>query len=214
MSVSNNDLLKRAFQASPRYQPKSAAVLNRAIELGFELEDNIDKSLLWIAEKSLIVDVSESALPDGWIECFTEEGYKYYWNDQNEESSWVNPNLFQYQTLFQNRRAEVLSGQRSIEKTITSTTTTAAIPSVPQVADAEPDHPTFSQPKRVVRANSLPPRRIESSTLDVNDDEKDNAENVKSNNVPEVSSRMGGKSVSVDQRMIDEVGIEDTYRNS
>jgi hypothetical protein len=206
MSLSSNDLLKRAFQASPRYQPKSANVLHRAVELGFDPEDSIDSSLLWIAEKSLQTDTSDGALPEGWIECYSDEGYKYFWNDQNEESSWVHPNLFQYQTLFQKLRADIVSGQRPIDTA--SSTIVASVESTPPLAvDRSETITAFSQPKRLVRANTLPPQRVVQGDKEEDgiDDELKNDKT--SNNVLDFSRRDGVKAVSVDQRMIDEVHL-------
>ena len=211
MSLSSNDLLKRAFQASPRYQPKSAAVLNRAIELGFDPEDPVDSSLLWIAEKSLQTETSERALPDGWIECYTDEGYKYFWNDQNEESTWVHPNLFQYQTLFQKLRADIVSGQRPADSAGYNTAAAPAVSIPPIAVDHIESTTAFSQPKRLVRANTLPPQRFLQGDKE-EDGNDDDLENVKtSNNVPDFSRRDGGKSVSVNQRIIDEVRRSNRY---
>jgi hypothetical protein len=47
-------------------------------------------------------------LPNGWVECYTEEGYKYYWSEENSESCWINPNLLSYQKLFEKLKSEAV----------------------------------------------------------------------------------------------------------
>ena len=108
-SKSSNDLLMKAFQSSPRGTPrKSPVVINRAIELGMNPDDELDINLIWIAEKSLQNNLNEMVLPNGWVECYTEEGYKYYWSEENSESCWINPNLLSYQKLFEKLKSEAV----------------------------------------------------------------------------------------------------------
>ena len=76
------------------------ATANRALEIGIE-----DDRLLWIARQSL-----EAALPDGWVECQSEDGYIYYYNDVTNESVWEHPNLDYYKTLYQQQLQLLKSG--------------------------------------------------------------------------------------------------------
>jgi predicted nucleic acid-binding Zn-ribbon protein len=78
----------------------SPAVLNRSLELGMSPEE--DSDLMWIAIKSL-----QAALPKGWIECRTEDDYKYYWNEETDESLWTSPVLPYYSELFKKLKTEM-----------------------------------------------------------------------------------------------------------
>jgi len=95
-----NDMKTRANSNSQFLQ--SPAVMNRAIELG--IDPNEDKEYLWIAVKSL-----QSKLPNGWLECKTDEGYTYYWNENTEESIWTNPLLPFFSELFQKIKYETIN---------------------------------------------------------------------------------------------------------
>ena len=79
---------------------ESPAVTNRALELGMSIDD--DKDLMWIAVKSL-----QTNLPKGWIECKTDEGFVYFWNEETEESIWSNPVLPYYSELYRKLKAEM-----------------------------------------------------------------------------------------------------------
>ena len=80
-SSNNNSLVDIAFSTPRSKQGGSSAVVstelkNRALEIGIE-----DNRLLWIAQQSL-----DAKLPDDWVECVTEDGYIYYYNDSTHES--------------------------------------------------------------------------------------------------------------------------------
>ena len=66
------------------------AIENRAQELGIT-----DQEYYWIAEKSLV-----AVLPDNWVECTTDDGYIYYYNDDTDESVWEHPGLDKYKQLY------------------------------------------------------------------------------------------------------------------
>lgn len=82
MNSSNNSLVSIAF-STPRSKQGGSALAavsselkNRALEIGIQ-----DSRLMWIAQQSL-----DAKLPDDWVECVTEDGYIYYYNDSTHES--------------------------------------------------------------------------------------------------------------------------------
>ena len=94
------------------------ATANRAAEIGnlliysliyslftYSTKGIEDDRLLWIARQSL-----EAALPDGWVECQSEDGYIYYYNDITNESVWEHPNLEYYKNLYQQQLQLLKSG--------------------------------------------------------------------------------------------------------
>ena len=95
MSKSPDELVLLAFQ-TPRTGRAahsiqySEDVVNRAKELGI-----VDKEYYWIAEESL-----RAPLEAEWIQCYTDEGYAYYWNSVTEVSSWEHPGLDYYKQLY------------------------------------------------------------------------------------------------------------------
>jgi len=66
------------------------AIENRAQEIGIN-----DQQYYWIAEKSL-----SEVLPENWVECTTDDGYIYYYNDATDESVWEHPALDKYKQLY------------------------------------------------------------------------------------------------------------------
>lgn len=63
---------------------------NRCLEIGIQ-----DPRLIFIAEQSL-----SAPLPPNWVQCTTEDGYIYYYNDNTDESCWEHPSLHFYKQLY------------------------------------------------------------------------------------------------------------------
>jgi len=79
---------------------------NRAQEIGI-----YDRRFYWIAEESLAEE-----LPENWVECTTDDGYIYYYNDATDDSVWEHPALDKYKQLY----AKVLKENGIILKENTS----------------------------------------------------------------------------------------------
>lgn len=73
------------------------AILEHALCLGMDPYGNeVDSSLLWIAERSLL-----APLPAGWSQMTTKDtGHIYYYNSKTGESNWSHPCDESYRNLF------------------------------------------------------------------------------------------------------------------
>ena len=100
---------QRALQAALPPELFRQAVLEHAEYLGIMDPHGEDKSLLWIAERSLL-----APLPEGWIQMSTETGQVYYFNEQTGESDWNHPCDEEFRNLFLMRKAEIV-GHKLIE---------------------------------------------------------------------------------------------------
>lgn len=66
------------------------AIIRRAMEIGID-----NAKYYYIA-----IDSLKAPLPENWIECVTDDGYTYYYNEKTEASVWDYPDLEKYKILY------------------------------------------------------------------------------------------------------------------
>ena len=88
-----NDVLEEVARRSINFRSEPADVLEYAVYLGMELQDDID--LLWIADEALQADD-----PEGWDQAESPNGDTYYIHAVTQQVLWQHPLDYTYQQKY------------------------------------------------------------------------------------------------------------------